>query len=329
MLATRVEISKASSLHLPALSISFTADFRIACSLAGISLAAAFGGAPAFSSQILRAGHWNHFTFSFMHKILPFLLGLCLFACDTKPVAETETPADTVTKTDTLSADEWTTLFDGTSTEGWRGYNAETLPPQWEIKDSVLFFNDEAKTSDAEYEGGKDIIYAAEEFDNFELHLEWKIPPGGNSGIFYHVKEGYGGPPEVSPEYQLIDDENYTKYHDIASYNKGLGYSADLQDWQSTGADYAMYPAPMEGRNLKPAGEWNTTRIIFTPERVENWLNGKMVVSFVPWSEDWKERRASGKWSHAPDYGKFKTGYIGLQDHDSALWFRNIKIKRL
>jgi hypothetical protein len=261
-----------------------------------------------------------------MQKLLLFFLALGLFACNAKPAVETEAAPETPT---TPAADEWTILFDGTSTEGWRGYNAETLPPQWEIKDGVLFFNDEEKTSDAEYEGGKDIIYAAEEFDNFELYIEWKIPPGGNSGIFYHVKEGYGGPPEVSPEYQLIDDENYTKHHDIADYNKSLGYSADLQDWQSTGADYAMYPAPMEGRNLKPAGEWNTTRILFTPERVENWLNGKMVVSFVPWSEDWKERRASGKWSHAPDYGKFKTGYIGLQDHDSALWFRNIKIKRL
>jgi hypothetical protein len=264
-----------------------------------------------------------------MQKLTIFLLALGAFACNSSPAAEVEAASDTVVKTETSTAEEWTVLFDGTTTEGWRGYNAETMPPGWVIEDNVLTFDDGAKTSDAEYEGGKDIIYAAEEFDNFELYLEWKIPPGGNSGIFYHVKEGYGGPPEVSPEYQMIDDENYTKFHDIAAYNKSLGYSADLQDWQSTGADYAMYPAPMEDRKLKPAGEWNTTRIIFTPEKAEYWLNGKMVVSFVPWSEDWKERRASGKWSHAPDYGKFKTGYIGLQDHDSALWFRNIKIKRL
>lgn len=42
-----------------------------------------------------------------------------------------------------------------------------------------------------DYKGGKDIMYGAEEFENFELYLEWKIPEGGNSGIFYHVKEGY------------------------------------------------------------------------------------------------------------------------------------------
>lgn len=224
---------------------------------------------------------------------------------------------------------EWITLFDGSSTAGWRGYNAETLPPGWVIEDKVLTFKDEGAADDVEYEGGADIIYADEEFDNFELELEWKIPPGGNSGIFYHVREGYGGPPEVSPEYQLIDDENYTRYHDICDYNKSLGYDCNLQDWQSTGADYAMYPAPMEGRNLKPAGEWNSSRIVFTPQKAEYWLNGKLVVEFVPWSEDWTERRNSGKWSHAPDYGKFRTGYIGLQDHDSPLWFRNIRVRRL
>src|SRR5690606_40821753 len=101
---------------------------------------------------------------------------------------------------------EWIYLFDGTSTEGWRGYNMDSLPPGWIVKDSTLTFDTELGL-EQDYTGGKDIIYAKEEFDNFELYLEWKIPAGGNSGIFYHVKEGYDGPPVVSPEYQLIDDE--------------------------------------------------------------------------------------------------------------------------
>ena len=268
------------------------------------------------------------------------LCGLALVGCQSDPAPATsptptsapeKTSATQATLTPTpLDADDWIDLFDGSSLAGWRGYNAETMPPGWVIEDGVLTFDDEeAGPDDAEYEGGKDIIYAAEEFDNFELELEWKIPPGGNSGIFYHVKEGYGAPTEVAPEYQLIDDENYTKHHDIKAYNASLGYDENLQDWQSTGADYAMYPAPLEDRNIKPAGEWNTSRIVFTPERAEYWLNGKMVVNFVPWSDDWEQRRDSGKWSHAPDYGKFRSGYIALQDHDSPLWFRNIKIKRL
>ena len=78
-----------------------------------------------------------------------------------------------------------------------------------------------------------------------------------------------------------------------------------------------------------PVGEWNNSRIIFTEEKVEYWLNDKRLVSFVPWSEDWYQRRSSGKWDSAPDYGIYKIGFIGFQDHGSNLSFRNIKIKKL
>lgn len=222
-----------------------------------------------------------------------------------------------LTSCDAKKDDGWIYLFDGTSTEGWRAYNGEKLPSQWVIKDGALTFDTE-KRLESERRGGKDIIYGAEEFDNFELYLEWKLPAGGNSGVFYHLKEGYSGPPEVSPEYQLLDDAGWEEIN-----------NAKLEEWQKTAADYAMHTPDNNVKVLKPAGEWNTTRIKFTPELVEHWLNGKKVLSFVPWSNDWKERKAAGKWKNVPDYGKFKTGYIGLQDHDSPLWFRNIKIKKL
>ena len=89
------------------------------------------------------------------------------------------------------------------------------------------------------------------------------------------------------------------------------------------------YEPDLSQKIAKPAGEWNTTKIIFTLEKVEHWLNGKKIVSFVPWSEDWYERKAKSKWKDADPYGSFKKGYIGLQDHDSPLWFKNIKIKKL
>ncbi|MEM8525329.1 MAG: DUF1080 domain-containing protein [Bacteroidota bacterium] len=256
------------------------------------------------------------------------LFALCFAACQNTTESDTSTAEKT---TEAAPSDEWTILFDGTSTEGWRAYNGETLPPQWIIEDDMLTFSDGAKQSDAEHEGGKDIIYAAEEFENFELYLEWKIPEGGNSGVFYHAKEGYESPYEVAPEYQMIDDENYAKLHDLVAYNKSLGHPnpEQLQPLQQTAADYAMYVADDEVKELNPAGEWNTTRIIFTPEQVEHWLNGKKVLSFVPWSDDWNERKNNGKWKDFPDYGKFKKGYIGLQDHDSPLWFKNIKVKKL
>ena len=227
---------------------------------------------------------------------------------------------------------EWINLFDGSSLEGWRAYNGDQMPPGWKIVDGILTFTTaQILEQDYDYKGSRDIIYGAEEFDNFELYVEWKIPPGGNSGIFYHVKEGYQGPSLVSPEYQLIDDENYAKIHDLTSYNTQFGVlnPSDLQDWQKTAADYAMYVPDTTQKVLYPPGQWNSSRIVFTPDNVEHWLNGKKVLSFVPWSEDWYERRNSGKWNNAPDYGKYKTGYIGFQDHGSNLSFRNIKIKKL
>src|SRR5680860_339989 len=86
--------------------------------------------------------------------------------------------------------DDWISLFDGTSTDGWRAFNGDSLPPGWIIEDNALTFDTELGL-EQDYTGGKDIIYGAEEFDNFELYLEWKLPKGGNSGIFYHLKEGY------------------------------------------------------------------------------------------------------------------------------------------
>ena len=225
---------------------------------------------------------------------------------------------------------EWIYLFDGETTDGWRGYNSEIMPPGWTAKDGMLMFDTELEL-EQNYKGGRDIIYGKEEFENFELYLEWKIPVGGNSGIFYHIKEGYGGPPEISPEYQLIDDLNYAQIHDLKSYNEQFGSMEPekLQDWQKTAADYAMHIADETKKILNPPGEWNSSKIVFTPDKAEHWLNGKVVVSFVPWSKDWYIKRNSGKWNNAPDYGKFRNGYIGFQDHGSSLWFRNIKIRKL
>ena len=216
-------------------------------------------------------------------------------------------------------SNEWINLFDGTSLDGWRAYNGDQMPPGWKIIDSVLTFKTEQiLEQDYDYKGNRDIMYGEEEFENFELYLEWKIPKGGNSGIYYHIKEGYGGFADMAPEYQLLDDENYSEIHDY-----------ELKDWQLTAADYAMHVPDTTQKVLYPPGQWNSSRIIFTPNNVEHWLNDKKVLSFIPWTEQWYEKRNSGKWDNFPDYGKYKKGYIGLQDHGSNLWFRNIKIKKL
>ena len=90
-----------------------------------------------------------------------------------------------------------------------------------------------------------------------------------------------------------------------------------------------MYDAEQTKNLIKPAEERNSSKIIFTPSKVEHWLNGQLVLSFIPWSEDWNKRKERGKWKEFPDYGKYKKGFIALQDHDSSLSFREIKIKKL
>ena len=269
-------------------------------------------------------------------SILLVLFTFIAFSC--KKEAKKEDPNKDTEQAENKTSEGWIQLFDGVTTKGWRGYNSEVMPPGWIVKDSVLTFDTELglkQGSEQDYEGGKDIIYGDEEFENFELYVEWKIPEGGNSGIFYHLKENIpnAGPANISPEYQLIDDENYAKIHRVTltEYNTSLGYEnpSELHPLQSTGADYAMYPANPETKQLNPAGEWNSTRIIFTPEKVEHWLNGKKVLEFVPWSEDWTARKNAGKWAKEEHYAKYKTGYIGFQDHSSPIWFRNIKLRKL
>ncbi len=136
----------------------------------------------------------------------------------------------------------------------------------------------------------------------------------------YHVVEEpkYNAAYETGPEYQMIEDDDFRDEN---------GDPYPLEDWQKTAADYAMYVANDQKQvNLR---DWNSSEIVFTPEKVEYWLNGMKMLEFVPWSEDWTERRNSGKWDAYPDYGFAKTGKLCLQDHGSKVWFRNIKIKEL
>ena len=240
--------------------------------------------------------------------IVCIVIGLAACKSEKTESADTEVATEVVEEA-TEATGDWIVLFDGKNTDGWRAYNAEEFPGNWTLEDGALKALGTGGNSDI----GGDIIFGDREFENFELELEWKISEGGNSGIFYHVKEGYDAPYFNAPEYQVLDDE---------------GFPDPLEEYQKAAADYGMY-VPNNKKSLNPAGEWNTSKIVFTPELVEYWLNGEVVVSFVPWSEDWNKRVSEGKWKDFPDYGSFKSGYIGLQDHGDVTWYRNIRIKEL
>ncbi|WP_430968770.1 3-keto-disaccharide hydrolase [Spongiimicrobium sp. 2-473A-2-J] len=238
-----------------------------------------------------------------MRKIL-MLAGIILWITACKQEKKRDVEALSTPEAETVEA-EWVTLTDVSQ---WRGYNLDSLPSNWSIKDGIIECY--GKAGDV----GGDII-STEQYDNFELSLEWKISKGGNSGIFYHVVEDtiYHSPYQTGPEYQLLDDE---------------GSEEPAEDWQKAGANYAMHETN-EKKSLNPVGEWNTSKIIFDNGKVEHWLNGQKIVVFDKFSEDWKLKRNSGKWNDYPDYGKSNVGYLALQDHGAGVWFRNVRVRRL
>ena len=194
----------------------------------------------------------------------------------------------------------WRSLFDGESLQGWREYRSEAPPEGWRAEDGTLH----------RYAPGGDIM-TAETFDDYELALEWKVAEGGNSGIFYHGRPGYDYIHDAAPEMQVLDDATHPDGGNPLT---------------SAGAVYALYPAPPGV--VRPAGEWNSVRIVANGDRVEHWLNGEKIVEYELGSEDWKRRVADTKFA-GTDYGAFRSGHIGLQDHGDPVWFRNIKLRSL
>jgi hypothetical protein len=217
-------------------------------------------------------------------------------------MASTKAGADN-TLTAKEKADGWKLLFDGKTTDGWRVYKKQGAPVGWQAVDGVL--------TRVSQEG--DLI-TADEYENFELTIDWKIPEGANSGLFFHGVESDKGPIYYSaPEYQLLDDDRHPDAKNGPTHQCGSNY--DLI-------------APTK-KLCKPIGEWNTSRIVVRGPHVEQWLNGEKVVEYELWSDAWKALVAKSKFKQWPDYGMAKTGHIGVQEHGFKVEFKNIKIKVL
>lgn len=228
----------------------------------------------------------------------------------TSTTMSTDSSASSVTAntlTDAEKQDGYKLLFDGNSTTGWRTYKNKPAD-SWSVVDGILYCKgDSTNKSDMRADLMTDAMY-----ENFDLSVDWKISPKGNSGIIYLASEEFDAAYLSGPEYQIIDDKNFPE---------------KLEDWQKTGANYAMNPAPAAAPNA--VGEWNTSRIVKNKNHVEHWLNGQKIVEYELGSEDWKKKKAEGKWKDAAGYGMTKKGHIALQDHGSEAWFKNLKIKEL
>jgi Domain of Unknown Function (DUF1080) len=200
-------------------------------------------------------------------------------------------------------------LFDGKTLNGWHGFNKTGEVKNWDIEDSAMVCLGAAKDAH-----GGDIV-SDKEYENFELSWQWKITKGGNSGMMYHVIEDpkYKTTYETGPEYQMIDD---------------IGFESKLEEWQKSGADYAMNLAN-DKKKLMPVGQWNSSKIVFNKGHVEHWLNGEKIVEFQAWDDKWNKEKKEGKWKDYPDYGVAKKGHIALQDHGHKAYIKNIVITEL
>lgn len=243
---------------------------------------------------------------------------------------ETDSKTPTTPDTDTMGAEQaaaeavnvltpdevsegWVLLFDGESTEQWKGYNQEKFPTKgWEIRDGELLV-EHSGTDEAGF--GGDIITRAA-YENFELTVDFALTDTSNSGIFYLVQEIEDTPIwHSAPEFQLLDDETYT------------AILPELTDKQLTGANYDMHAQTTNFS--RPIGEWNTARILKEGDRVQHFLNDSLVVTYTLHDEDWQRRYEASKFSDYPTYASVDRGPIGLQDHGHLCRFRNIKIRPL
>jgi len=235
-----------------------------------------------------------------------------LTTCKTKKEA-----ANSDTKTKAKVEEGWITLFDGTSTEGWRGYRRDKLPGAWEIEDGTLKCNGSGR-GEAGAEDGGDILFD-KKYSNFHLKLEWKISEGGNSGIFYLGQESdeFDYIWKTAPEMQVLDN---IKHPDA---------DAGIDGNRQAGSLYDLISA--KPQNAKTAGEWNAIEIKVYKGSVWHYQNGKVVLEYHLWTPEWEEMVANSKFPALNEnWAKVASeGYIGLQDHGDDVWFRNIKIKDL
>lgn len=227
----------------------------------------------------------------------------------------------------TLSASEkeagWKLLFDGKTLNGWHSYYETDKPSKgWSIKEGCL---KNAKGNGRPRTGGGDLV-TDEMFTDFEFSFEWNIQQGGNSGIYYLMQErqykpgtlmyrGDDGTSAVAFEYQLVDDER----HPDVLQNGPI---------HATGSLYALIP-PNSAKKLKPAGEFNESRIIVKGNHIEHWLNGAKIVSFDLGSPELLNAIANSKYKDVPGFAKKEKTHILLQDHGDEILFRNMKIRSL
>ncbi len=252
-----------------------------------------------------------------MYKFLSLLIAAVIFnSCSSTKVNSTKATPMSTSADNTLNeqdkSNEWQLLFDGNTTNGWHTYGKQAVGKAWKISDGSIHL-DASNKKDWQTNDGGDIL-TDDEFDNFHLQLDWRIAPGGNSGVIFYINEDsvkYKYPWYTGMEMQVLDNAAH----------------ADAKITKHRAGD--LYDLIVSKETVKPAGEWNHAEIISNMGKLEFYLNGQQTLSTMLWDDNWKNLIAGSKFKDMPDFGTFKKGKIALQDHGDNVWFKNVRIKRL
>lgn len=211
------------------------------------------------------------------------------------------------TLTEAEKAAGWRLLFNGVDFTGWHNFKHDGVRPGWQVKDGALVCVDPHNAGD---------IVTTDQFDWFELQVDYNISEAGNSGIMFHVTDEGNQVWATGPEFQLEDN-------------------VKAADPVRCGWLYALYQPPIDPKTdkpldaTKPVGEWNHVRLLLTPEKCVHEINGVKYFEYVLGSDDFNQRVAKSKFSRMPHFAKSNTGYIALQGDHGQVSFRNIKIRSI
>lgn len=246
-----------------------------------------------------------------MKKSYLILLAAGMMAACSTPKTEEASTQDSLALAP-APTEEWISLFDGQTFNGWSKYGGGEVGKAWKIANGELYLDATNKSGWQTGDGGD--IVTNEEYENFHLKYEWKIAQNGNSGVIFLVHESpeYQYPWQTGPEMQVLDNDGHPDAK-IISHRAG-----DLYDLIVSSEE-----------TVKPFDEWNIAEIIADNGNLELILNGKTIVNTTMWTPEWEALIAKSKFKDMPGFGKYKKGKIALQDHGDLVTFRNIELKKL
>lgn len=245
-----------------------------------------------------------------MKKKLFIIANILLFsALSSNGYSQEKAASNALTETEKQTG--WTLLFDGTTTNGWHLYNEGNIKSAWAVKNGELVCDPNTEKVQ------RGDLVSDNQYENFDFTFEWKISEAGNSGVFINVQEAPEFPTAwtTGPEYQLLDNANMPKEYLLdGKHAAGCVYSLSIL---------------LNEVQPKPAGDWNTSRILQQNGVITFWLNGIETGHEDMKTERWKQLIAGSKLGNFPSFGKAVRGKIAFQDWAKGVSLRNIKIKEI